>query len=418
VASAAAPEFTQPSGGITGGTLNLPTIYGSTFNFVFTTAGAGTLSGGPTLWPSDTIELGLANTASGPAELLAGSFSVTGDAGFTNYGLDDFDGLAPGATLAGLTVKLSPTAPGDYAETITLYGTSGDLPLPPEPLVIQGESALCFCAGTEILTPDGPVAVERLRIGEPVETLHRGAQPILWIGRRCYDGRFIAGKHLMLPVCIRAGALAPGLPGRDLWVSPGHGIWVDGLLLPAWRLLNGVTVIQAQNVATVEYFHLELAGHEIIFAERVPAESYFNETGRLQFHNGAEFRNEAPAGAGLVRTEGGFGLEALRRHATVTGLGALRGFIDVADPARVTGWAQHADAPEVPVCLDVLRAGRRVARVLANHYRADLRAAGLGSGCHAFDLTLPPGGGGGLEVRRAADRATLPHAENASSRFF
>ena len=436
VISPAAPGFTQLGGGnatssLAGGTLNLPSITGSAFNVVITTVGGGTVNGGGfTFWPSDNIELGVANAAGagvehGAGELLAGSFSVSGDAGFTNHGLNAFSGLKAGATLAGLDVSLTPNAPGDYTETITLYPSSleagGYSPLGPEQLVIEGESALCFRAGTEILTPSGPIAVERLRIGDPVETLHRGAQPIKWIGRRCYDGRFIAGNHLMLPICIRAGALAPGMPIRDLWVSPGHAIQVAGVLVPAWRLLNGATVVQPQSVARVEYFHLELDWHEIVFAEQVAAESYFNATGRLQFQNGAEFallHGEVPEGAGLGRTESGFGLEAIQRRggARQAGFGALRGFIDIAGPATLSGWAQHVDAPEVPVCLDVLRGGRRVGRVLANRYRADLRTAGLGSGCHAFELTLPAGLSGALEVYRANDRATLRHTAQASSR--
>ena len=62
----------------------------------------------------------------------------------------------------------------------------------------------------------------------------------------------------------------------------------------------------------------------------------------------------------------------------------------------------------MPVCLDVLLDGRRAMRVLANLYRADLRQAGLGSGCHAFEVTLPGGTTGTVEVRRSADDTQLP----------
>ncbi len=39
------------------------------------------------------------------------------------------------------------------------------------------------------------------------------------------------------------------------------------------------------------------------------------------------------------------------------------------------------------------RTGLRIGRVLANRYRADLRSAERGSGCHAFRFPLPPGEG-------------------------
>jgi hypothetical protein len=90
----------------------------------------------------------------------------------------------------------------------------------------------------------------------------------------------------------------------------------------------------------------------------------------------------------------------------------LRGFVDVACAAFVEGWAQDEDAPELPVALDVLRGGKRIARILANRYRADLRAAGLGSGCHGFGTTLPPGDAE-ISVVRVADGAILPLTESA-----
>jgi len=48
-----------------------------------------------------------------------------------------------------------------------------------------------------------------------------------------------------------------------------------------------------------------------------------------------------------------------------------------------------------------------VARVLANQYRADLRAAGLGSGNHGFEVALPDWVTGEVEVRRAGGGARL-----------
>ncbi|MDD2796340.1 MAG: hypothetical protein PHE40_10925, partial [Acidocella sp.] len=90
------------------------------------------------------------------------------------------------------------------------------------------------------------------------------------------------------------------------------------------------------------------------------------------------------------------------------GDGALRGYVDVAGPRRCAGWAQAEAAPEAPVCLDIFVDERRAGRVLANRYREDLRTAGLGSGNHGFELDLPEGLHGTIEVRRASDQAVLP----------
>jgi hypothetical protein len=73
----------------------------------------------------------------------------------------------------------------------------------------------------------------------------------------------------------------------------------------------------------------------------------------------------------------------------------------------VAGWAQSETNPETPVCLDILVDGKRVMLALANRYRADLQKAGLGSGKHSFEVELPVGVFGRVEVRRSADQSCL-----------
>jgi hypothetical protein len=93
----------------------------------------------------------------------------------------------------------------------------------------------------------------------------------------------------------------------------------------------------------------------------------------------------------------------------------LRGFLDSAIPERICGWAQDADNPEQAVALEVLSAGRPVLCLLANAYRADLWRAGLGSGCHSFDMVLPPHLAGPVEVRRVTDGSFLPQTLTAGA---
>jgi T5SS/PEP-CTERM-associated repeat protein len=143
----------------------------------------------------------------------------------------------------------------------------------------------CFAEGTRIETADGPVAVEALSVGDQLLTHHAETKGIVWIGRRAVDCRHHPGPATVCPVRVLAGAFGPSLPSRDLWLSPDHAVFVEGVLIPIQRLINGGTIRQ-MIVPSVTYYHVELSEHDVILAENLPVESYLDTSDRENFSNG------------------------------------------------------------------------------------------------------------------------------------
>ena len=149
--------------------------------------------------------------------------------------------------------------------------------------------APCYAGGTRILTQRGEVAVEELHVGDRVMALlERGLVAIRWLGHRTLNLRTHPCPDQVRPVRICAGAFGDGLPYRDLRVSPGHALYVDGVLIQAERLVNGITIVQ-EDVPTITYWHVELERHDVLLAEGLPAESYLDTGNRSAFVNGGAF---------------------------------------------------------------------------------------------------------------------------------
>jgi Ca2+-binding RTX toxin-like protein len=153
------------------------------------------------------------------------------------------------------------------------------------------ESIVCFAEGTRIVTPNGEDAVENLRAGDMVLAMRDGQagfEPLRWVGfMDVAVPRNAAMAAKTAPILIKAGALAPGMPARDLRVSPDHAMEVDGHLIPAKHLVNGESIIQETWCRRVRYFHLELEAHGLLLSEGTWSESYLDDGNRHAFNNAA-----------------------------------------------------------------------------------------------------------------------------------
>jgi T5SS/PEP-CTERM-associated repeat protein len=149
----------------------------------------------------------------------------------------------------------------------------------------------CFAAGTRIETSDGPVAVETLVLGDCVITVDGGQpEPIIWIGQRTVLCDRQPAPETVWPVRISAGAFGENVPGRELYLSPDHAVFVNAVLVPVKLLVNGTSIVQVRT-SSVTYYHVELLRHAVILAEGLPVESYLDTGDRTNFHQaGAAIR--------------------------------------------------------------------------------------------------------------------------------
>ncbi len=357
------------------------------------TPSALSLAGGTLAGPaSGTLTLGAGETTTttedsaitaghvvnaGTLVVAAGTLTVTAD-NFANAGSIIVD--------AGATLDL--VLPAD-APAPQLGATSGpgaieiDPPgVTPTLFVADSPPPACFLAGTRIATETGDVAVEALRPGMRVRTASGALAPIIWIGQRRVDCNRHLRPELVQPVRILAGAFAPGIPHRDLCLSPDHAVAITApgtrnrLLVPVKCLLNGATIVQ-EDAARAWYFHVELPRHDLLLAEGLTVESYLDTGNRGGFANGGVLTTLYPDFTPLTGWEnacaplclGGEAVTRMRRRLVAR--------------AEILGWRRETDA-------DLhLRLGRATLRPAATHgtrHRFLLPASARASGPETLEI--------------------------------
>lgn len=278
----------------------------------------------------------------------------------------------------------------------------------------------CYLTGTLILTARGQAPVETLVAGDLVTTVSGMQRPIRWIGHKRLDCRTSPLPQEVLPIRVSAGALAPGLPSRDLFVSPDHALFFDDVLVPAKALVNGAT-IQQVDAGDITYYGIELDSHDMILAEGVAAETYLDDGQRNRFDNYvgdgsdldplkalrrdgsfrplhwsgrrvAGIRAWIDARAIQLGTNPVYGVtpDLLEDGVALEDHRVIAGYLERVSRDELSGWAWMEGCPGRPALLDLYLDGVQVATFAADEYRSDLHAAGIGNGFHSFHFRMPP----------------------------
>ena len=201
--------------------------------------------------------------------------------------------------------------------------------------------------------PSGEVPIETLRIGDCVATLSGEMRPIRWIGR----GRMPASGSRNAVIVIGAGALTDGVPHRDLHVTKGHSLYLDGVLVPAENLVNHHSIVWNERARGLDVFHIELDTHEVLLANGAAAESYRDDGNAVWFHNPRRSDASAPPPLAQIITEGPV-LERIWRR-----------LLDRAGGPPAGRWTDDPDlhllADDLPVAVSEVKGGVHVFKVAA-----------------------------------------------------
>jgi len=144
----------------------------------------------------------------------------------------------------------------------------------------NGQGLGCFLKGTTIRTADGDKKIEDLAVGDLLPTVFGGVRPVQWIARRRFKKTDPTKAWVkdVIPVRVARSAFGPDLPRADLFVTKAHALLIDDVLVPVSNLINRTTIAlyDISALDELEFFHIKLERHDVIFAEGVPCETQRN----------------------------------------------------------------------------------------------------------------------------------------------
>jgi len=96
-----------------------------------------------------------------------------------------------------------------------------------------------------------------------------------------------------MPIRVMRFAIDHRTPHCDLYLSPYHCIFFNEALIPVMYLINEATIAQGtpSDMSAIEYYHIELDTHEVLYAEGALVESFIDDDGsrRENFSNFVQY---------------------------------------------------------------------------------------------------------------------------------
>jgi hypothetical protein len=207
----------------------------------------------------------------------------------------------------------------------------------------------CFLKGTKISTPSGDRLVQELQIGDEIHTLV-GRKAIKWIGYSKFTKEEgTAWQHSVMPIRVARFAIDDHSPQSDLYLSPLHCVFFNEALIPVKYLVNGTSVARGtpSEMSAIEYYHIDLGTHEVLYAEGALVESFFDgDSDREQFSNFVQYERlygaERPKMTPFAPI---LGYRSRREKIEGVARSLISKVVDVRDPVQIAQdqIARHAD---------------------------------------------------------------------------
>ena len=124
---------------------------------------------------------------------------------------------------------------------------------------------------------------------------HRGVREVLWIGKKYFSQNNLKSKKRDCPIAFLPGSLGENIPTKALYVSEGHYLYINGKLIAAGCLVNGINIVRVSAnilINGVCYWHIDLGQEELVMSNACWTGSYYCFFNRRNFSNHSDFAGD------------------------------------------------------------------------------------------------------------------------------